>query len=386
MVGELRHLARAEGGVLKPADVLPYVRDTVLRMLPHRGPTGLVRVGAPGRGSPVLVTGNFTLTVRRLRDALRGYDAWLLVANSKGINVWCASGGGHLTHHEIISVIRTSGVAAQVDHREVILPQLCATGVERRRITEATGFATRWGPARLEDLPVFLARGARVHKRERLMRFPVWERMEMAAMWTVPLLIIVLPVLALLVGPGTAALAGAAGALPVFALFALLPWLQVQGPARFGTFAVLALAGALAGTGALFTLGAATPAHLAAVAGLSVFAMALVSVDLAGTTPWYGSYINTYRNKASIELVEQRCTGAAECVQVCPRDVLAMNGRRRKVEIRKPGQCIECGACIVQCPEDALRFRYGDGRVVEAPTIRRTRMNMLGRRTVSVRE
>ena len=369
---------------MKPADLPAYVQDTVLRMLPHRAPTGLVRVGTPNRASPVLLTGNFTLTVRRVRAALRGHDAWLLVANSKGINVWCASGGGHLTHHDVISVIRTSDVAAQVDHREVILPQLCATGVERRRITEATGFATRWGPARLEDLPAFLERGARIHTGERFMRFPPWERMEMAAMWTVLWLIIAVPVLGLVFGLGTAALAGVAAALPVFGLFGLLPWLKVQGRARFVTFAVFALAGALLGVGALFALGAGTSVHLWVVAGLPLCTMALVSVDLAGTTPWYGSYINTYRNKASIELVEARCTGAAECVQVCPRDVLAMNGRRRKVEIRKPDQCIECGACIVQCPEDALRFRYGDGRVVEAATIRRTRMNMLGRRSVQV--
>ena len=54
----------------------------------------------------------------------------------------------------------------------------------------------------------------------------------------------------------------------------------------------------------------------------------------------------------------------------------------RKVDIVRPTDCIQCGACIVQCPTDALRFRYADNRVVEATTIRTTRMNMLGRRTV----
>ena len=66
--------------------------------------------------------------------------------------------------------------------------------------------------------------------------------------------------------------------------------------------------------------------------------------------------------------------------------MLKMNGRRRKVEIRHPDQCIQCGACIVQCPADALRFRYEDDRMVEAPVIRYTQMNMLGRRTVELRE
>lgn len=369
---------------MKPADLPGYVRDTLLRFLPHRAPVGLVRIGKPDRRSPVLVTGNFTLTVRRLREVLHGRDAWLLVANSKGINVWCAAGGGYLTHHDVISAIRTSGIAELVDHREVILPQLCATGVERRRITEATGFNTRWGPARLEDLPAFLGRGARVHKRERFMRFPAWERMEMAAMWSVPMLAVALPLLWLMFGLLTMAAGGAAMALLVCSLFGLLPWLQIEGNRRFLTFAVFAVAAALAGCALLLALGGATSAHLAAVAGASLLAASVLSIDLTGTTPWYSSYISTYHNVAHIELIADRCTGAAECVQVCPRDVLKMNGRRRKVEINNPGQCIQCGACIVQCPEDALRFRYDDGRIVEAPAIRRTRMNMLGRRSASV--
>ncbi len=371
---------------MRVRDVPEYLRDRALGMLPHRAPTGLIRIGKPDRHSPVLVTGNFTLTVRRLRDALQGHDAWLLVANSKGIDVWCAAGGGHLTHHDIISVIRTSHVADRIDRREVILPQLCATGVERRRITEATGFETRWGPARLEDLPAFVDRGEQAIKSDRFMRFPAWERMEMAALLGVPILIVMLPVLAGVFGWITMAAGGIAVGLFVFGLFGLLPWLQIQGRRRFLTFAVFAAGAALFGCGLLFALGAATSANLTAVSVASFAGIALVSIDLAGVTPWYGSYINTFHNEAHIELVADRCTAVAECVEVCPRDVLEMNESQRKVEIKKPDWCIQCGACIVQCPTDALRFRYDDGRVVEAPTIRHTRMNMVGRRSIEVRD
>ncbi len=200
------------------------------------------------------------------------------------------------------------------------------------------------------------------------------------------MLLIALPIVVLGFGTLTAAAAGLAMAALAYGLFALLPWLQIKGRRRFLTFAVFAIAAALLGCATLSVLGEATPAHLAVVAGASALAMGVLSIDLAGTTPWYGSYINTFHNEAHIELVADRCAGAAECVQVCPRDVLKMNGPRRKVEIRNPDQCIQCGACIVQCPEDALRFRYDDGRVVEAATIRRTRMNLLGRRSVGVRE
>jgi NAD-dependent dihydropyrimidine dehydrogenase PreA subunit len=123
-----------------------------------------------------------------------------------------------------------------------------------------------------------------------------------------------------------------------------------------------------------------------ALAATCVLAAGTLSLDLTGTTPWYPGTINSFRNRFDIELVENRCRGAAECVQVCPRDVLEMNGRRRKVVVARPEACIRCGACIVQCPEDALRFRFSDGRVVEPASVRSTRLNLLGRRTVPVAE
>jgi len=239
-------------------DFPSYLRDTALRLFPHRAPTGLVRIGDPGSESPVLLTGNFTLTVRRLRRALEGADAWLLVANSHGINVWCAAGGGHLTHHDVISVLRTSGISDLTSHRELILPQLSATGVERRPIEEATGWTTRWGPARLEDLPAVLARRGRVHRRERRMRFPLRERLEMASMWYLPMILIVTPILAVVSGWRVAVSAAALVLVTVSGIFAALPRLPVTGPARWLTYGSGTLIGAAAGTGVLALLGERT--------------------------------------------------------------------------------------------------------------------------------
>ncbi|MCA9541843.1 MAG: 4Fe-4S binding protein [Myxococcales bacterium] len=368
---------------MKARDLPGWARDTALRMLPHSTATGLRAVGRPGPDAPVLVTGNFTLTVRRLRDALAGLDAWILVANSRGINVWCAAGGGHMTHHDVIAAIRTSRLAERVDHREVILPQLAATGVERRKVTDATGFKTRWGPASLDDLPAFLARGQRVAKAERFVRFPLWERMEMASIWYWPMAALVAVLFGLIWGARALAAAEAGLTVAVFGLFSLLPWLPVTTWRRWLVLSGAAVVGTGIGLGLLALLGDATTTHLIAVTGACVVSMAILSIDLAGTTPWNSS---TLHMPAQIELIEDRCTGAADCVQVCPRDVLQMNGKRRLVEIRRPEQCIQCGACIVQCPEDALRFRYADGRVVEAATIRKTRVNLLGKRSVQVRE
>jgi len=367
---------------MNPLNALKFVGD--IFRLPHRAPTGLVPIGNPDRTAPVLVTGNYSLTVRRLRSALRSRNAWLLCANSQGINVWCAAGGGHLTHHDIISVVRTSGIDERVDHRLLILPQLCATGVERSKITAATGWETRWGPARLEDLPGVLDRDLNVRMQERFMRFPLWERLEMAALWWMPLAIIGAAVLATFFGWIVAASGMLAVAADVFGLFMLLPWIHVQGQRRWLTFGGFAVAGFACGAFALWLFGSAYPNGILAVGAEITLGAAILSIDFAGTTPWYGSYINTWRNQANIELVDDRCTGAADCVLVCPKDVFKMDGPRRKVMVTRPDECIQCGACIVQCPTNALRFRYTDGRVVEAPTIRATRMNMLGRRTTAV--
>ena len=222
----------------------------------------------------------------------------------------------------IISVLRTSRIVEQVDHRELILPQLCATGVERRKITEVTGWSTRWGPARLEDLPQFLRRGRHVVKRERFMRFPLWERMEMAFMWgrSTPA---DCRILSWAIGSWEMGLCALAVILFVVGgLFGALPWLKVTGKERWFTFGAFAVLGFVIGLGVLFVLGSANGAHLWLAGATAVGTIGVLSIDLAGTTPWYGSYINQFHNEAHIDLVESaapaqpnacRCARATSC-------------------------------------------------------------------------
>jgi ubiquinone/menaquinone biosynthesis C-methylase UbiE len=143
-------------------------------------PTGLYRIGRPQRESPVLVTGNYHLTVRRLVDQLDGrLDCWLVVANSRGINVWCSAGGGHFTAEDVISAINTSGVKDAVDHHALILPQLCANGVDGWKIRHETGWGVHWGPARASDIPAYLSAGRKKTDQMRHVAFPLADRLEM---------------------------------------------------------------------------------------------------------------------------------------------------------------------------------------------------------------
>ncbi|MBN2005694.1 MAG: methyltransferase domain-containing protein [Anaerolineae bacterium] len=159
--------------------------------------TGLYAVGQPDADSPVLVTGNFDLTVRRLVQAIDGkVNAWLLVADSAGINVWCAAGGGYFTAEKVIAAVKSSRLDEVVNHRALILPQLCANGVDGWRIRKETGWGIHWGPVRAVDIPAYLAGERKKTDEMRRVVFPLKDRLEMV---TVTMgfygLLILLPVL-----------------------------------------------------------------------------------------------------------------------------------------------------------------------------------------------
>ncbi len=142
--------------------------------------TGLYAIGEPNRKSPVLVTGNFDLTVRRVVRALHGeVDCWLLVADSAGINIWCAAGGGFFTAEKIIAAIRTSLLKEVVDHHALILPQLCANGVDSWKIRQETGWGVHWGPIEAVDIPEYLACDRKKTNDMRWVAFPLQARLEM---------------------------------------------------------------------------------------------------------------------------------------------------------------------------------------------------------------
>jgi ubiquinone/menaquinone biosynthesis C-methylase UbiE len=141
---------------------------------------GLYVVGEPDGRSAVLVTGNYDLTVRRVVSALDGRaDVWLLVVDSSGINVWCAAGGGFLTADKIVGAVRTADLGRFVEHHALVLPQLCANGVDGWRIRKELGWGVHWGPIRASDIPEYLAAGRRKPESMRLVRFPLRDRLEM---------------------------------------------------------------------------------------------------------------------------------------------------------------------------------------------------------------
>lgn len=138
---------------------------------------GLYAAGAPDPSSPVFVTANYKVSFDRLRRALKDVDGWILVLDTKGINVWCAAGKGTFGTEELVQRLAAVRLAEVVDHRRLILPQLGATGVSAHRVKELSGWRVRFGPVRVTDLPSCIGQGAlRVPPDLRRVRFPLAER------------------------------------------------------------------------------------------------------------------------------------------------------------------------------------------------------------------
>lgn len=142
----------------------------------YRVAPGLYCVGEPDAEAPVLVTANYKLTFDALRTELSGLHLWLLVLETRGVNVWCSAGKGTLDAAEIIRRIRLTGLDQVVSHREIIVPQLAANGVCARSVKEGSGFRVIWGPVRARDLKPFLRAGKQADPAMRLVTFNLTER------------------------------------------------------------------------------------------------------------------------------------------------------------------------------------------------------------------
>jgi CO dehydrogenase/acetyl-CoA synthase delta subunit len=151
-------------------------------------PPGIYAVGQPETSSPVLVTANYKLTFDRLRSQLKDLNAWILVLDTKGINVWCAAGKGTFGTGELINRIRLTRLDQIVSHNKLILPQLSAPGVAAHLVKEATGFNIKYGPVYAHDLPEYFRNDSRIKPEMRRICFPLSDRLALIPMEFVPAL------------------------------------------------------------------------------------------------------------------------------------------------------------------------------------------------------
>lgn len=155
------------------------VRCNIARMTFEVEP-GIYAVGNPNGDSHVLVTANYRLTFDQLRRELGGLDAWILVLDTKAINVWCAAGKGTFGTDELIHKIETVALNEIVNHRKLILPQLGAVGVAAHEVKKRSGFSVIYGPIRASDIIQFLDADCKATQQMRQVRFSFYNRLVLA--------------------------------------------------------------------------------------------------------------------------------------------------------------------------------------------------------------
>ncbi len=201
------------------------------RRMEHLVAPGLYRLGTPDPDSPVLVTANYTLSFDALRSSLRGIDCYIMVLDTKGVNVWCAAGKGTFGTEEVIRRVHETGLADIVRHRRIILPQLGAPGVQAHEVKKQTGFTVEYGPVRAKDVQEYLRLGKATPEMRRV-TFPLRDRAVLAPMELLQSMKYLVPAIILLFlagGPFSAfiALATVLGGTVLFPL--LLPYLPTKG-------------------------------------------------------------------------------------------------------------------------------------------------------------
>jgi len=204
----------------------------------HRVAPGLYALGNPSPESSVFVTANYTLSFDALRSSLAGIDAYILVLDTRGINVWCAAGKGTFGTDEIVLRVHQTQLKEVVTHRTLILPQLGAPGVAAHQVKKRTGFRVEYGPVRAADLPEYLKtreaapemRRVRFRLGDRMTLLPVEVRNHLLPMLVAAFILYFL-------GGWISALAAIACLLAGSALFpVLLPWLPTRNFSTKGFF------------------------------------------------------------------------------------------------------------------------------------------------------
>ena len=368
-----------------------YILETILRFLPLPQKTGLIKIGSPDKHAPVLVTGNYHLTVMKIKRALIGQNVFLLVANSHGINVWCAAAGGHFTHHDVISILKLSGIENLVAHRTIILPQLAACGIEAKAIDQRTGWKVKWGPVAIEDFPAYLKNGQKKTNDMSDVRFPLKDRLEIAiaqAFWMSAFFFLILLIFK------SAAVLPAVIVVWVLSFFVYsafplyLPLLRPKEREKLWEkrrkgrkiFVSSSLFLVLAGVGVFSLLISQFTVPFLLFWGILLFVMVLLLVwDLAGSTPFL---ISEFREEKgfTVEVDSEKCRGDGVCGLVCPMACFSLDKQQRLAILESPDKCICCGACIMQCQFDALSYVDKMGSRTLPDFIRKHKVGLSGKR------
>jgi ferredoxin len=377
-------------------DTLISIRCVIIKYNPIRYPIGIIECANPGPDSPVFVSGNYYLTVVRLKRALKNIQARILVADSAGINVWCAAGVGDFNEHKIADAVSAADLKILVNHRQLILPQLAAVGINLKKLNAECGFKGIWGPADLADIPGFINNGFKADPIMRLVRFPLKDRFINAlGMFNI---FLVFPALyALFKKKEKAHALVLINFLNIFFPFIFYNKIPFKNPsdkslaAGVFTFIIVMLS---CFSGPEYSAGSNhfRPGEKI-FPGLKLLRFKLfwtglinlmVTIDMLGSTPFYKTtimhWLKTFNNKSLFQpQVTSGCKGCGKCLEVCPKGIFSLSkidclsdgknldSQKKPIKnktrlVSRPDyskECCECLACIKQCPFKAIKNLNG---------------------------
>jgi NAD-dependent dihydropyrimidine dehydrogenase PreA subunit len=337
----------------------------------------LIKVGNPNSESPVLLTCNFNLTVKRVLKAIKNLDCFLLVAPSQGINVWCGACGDDFNTASVLSIIKTSRIESLVTNRMLILPQLSAPGIDPVVIKKKTGWTVKFGPVYAKDIPIYIKDDHVKTEKQRIVRFPIKKRAEMGNMYFFTLSIILtliywivaifLPILNFFLFLDSILIMAAL----IYGSLILLPSL----PFNSGKLKVLIYEVVIVGLLIIpFFLSVLNLFYLIWDIILSIMVSFIIAEDFHGLTPIYKSELgkktwekgdnqmkflfSKYKLQpyGKINIEREKCIGCKVCIEVCPRNLYSFNEKDNKVDLINADNCINCNACVKRCLAVCLKI------------------------------
>ncbi|BEP27850.1 mercury methylation corrinoid protein HgcA [Helicovermis profundi] len=143
---------------------------------------GLYAIGSPSENDNLIVTCNYKLTFDIVRNSLEGINIWLLLLDTDGVNVWCAAGKGSFGSAELIYSLEKFNVERHINHKNIIVPQLGAPGIQSHLVKEITGFTIKYGPIHIKDLKNYINNGYKTDENIRKVTFNLFDRLKVSTL------------------------------------------------------------------------------------------------------------------------------------------------------------------------------------------------------------
>ncbi|MEJ2251056.1 MAG: 4Fe-4S dicluster domain-containing protein, partial [Candidatus Lokiarchaeota archaeon] len=337
----------------------------------------LIKIGHPDKESPVFLTCNFNITVKRVKKALKGLNCYLLVAPSKGINVWCGACGDDFNTNSVISIIKTSGIEDLVSHRMLIVPQLSAPGIDPLIIKKELGWNIKFGPVYAKDIQTYLKNDFKKDENMRKVMFPISKRVEMANMYFLTIFIffaigfwitaIFLSSLNLFLFIDSAILM----IIVIYGSLIILPSIKTHtGRPKVLIFEAILIVLIIVYNIFIYP----NIFYLIWNLVVSILISLILIEDFHGLTPIYKSELGEktwekgdkemrfmgmkikLQPYGNIKLEYEKCIGCKVCIDVCPRNIYIFNDTDNKVKLNHPENCINCNACVKRCLGNCLQI------------------------------